>query len=74
MFIRKESKKKCNEAKYVVVMISESYAWAGYGDTEEEAKEMIQKKYSEIMGEISMEELEKSMDSGSWNADRMTAL
>lgn len=52
-------KKKCEEAKYVAVMVSESYAWAGYGKTEEEAKEMIREKYSEIISETSMEELEE---------------
>lgn len=52
----------CNEAKYVVIMISESYAWAGYGETEEDAKEMIRKKYSEIISETSMEELEEEYE------------
>mgnify|MGYP000478248839 CR=1 FL=1 len=48
----------CNEAKYVVIMISESYAWAGYGETEEDAKEMIRENYSKIMRETSIKELE----------------
>lgn len=55
-------KKKCEEAKYVVVMISKSYAWAGYGETEEEAKEMIREKYSEIISETSMEELKEEYE------------
>lgn len=32
------------EAKYVAVMVSESFIWAGYGQTEDDAKEMVQKK------------------------------
>jgi len=50
------------EAKYVAVLVSESYVWAGYGQTEEEAKEMVQKKYNEIIGETSMEELEEDYE------------
>ena len=51
-------KKNCEKVKYIAIMISESFAWAGYGNTETEAKEMIQENYSKIMGESSMEYLE----------------
>ncbi|MSS36577.1 hypothetical protein [Clostridium porci] len=46
------------KAEYVAVLVSEGFVWAGYGQTEDEAKEMIRRKYSEEMGERTMEELE----------------
>lgn len=44
---------------FVAIMISESYVWAGYGETEETAKKMIADKFSQKIGETSVEELER---------------
>lgn len=34
-------------AMFVAIMISESYVWVGYGETEEKAKKMIADKFSQ---------------------------
>lgn len=36
---------------YIVTMVSESYVWVGYGETVEDAKQMILDKWREELGD-----------------------
>lgn len=39
---------------YIVTMLSESYAWVGYGTTAEDAKEMIRRQWEKYLGDSEM--------------------